>query len=124
MGGASAGGAGGGGTGRSGDPVPEVGGDGAVVGGGRPLEVAAVAEGDTLVKEAVATEVDAALEEDLAAIVDGKRLDNRKVRISKVVAAVVPLAFLAAAALGALGARPWQVAITAPIIAQACVDHA
>jgi len=93
-----AGGAGGGGTGRSGDPVPEVGGDGAVVGGGRPLEVAAVAEGDTLVKEAVATEVDAALEEDLAAIVDGKRLDDRKVRISKVVAAVVPLAFLAVVA--------------------------
>jgi ribonuclease D len=29
-----------------------------------------------------------------------------------------------ATALGALGARPWQVAITAPIIAQACVDHA
>jgi ribonuclease D len=29
-----------------------------------------------------------------------------------------------AAGLSALGARPWQVAITAPIIAQACVDHA
>jgi len=28
-----------------------------------------------------------------------------------------------AAALAALGARPWQVAITAPIVAQACVDH-
>ena len=27
------------------------------------------------------------------------------------------------AALAALGARPWQVAITAPIVAQACVDH-
>jgi ribonuclease D len=27
------------------------------------------------------------------------------------------------AALGALGARPWQVAITAPIITQACADH-
>ena len=26
-------------------------------------------------------------------------------------------------ALAALGARPWQVAITAPIVAQACVDH-
>jgi ribonuclease D len=29
-----------------------------------------------------------------------------------------------AAALSTLGARPWQVAVTAPIIAQACVDHA
>jgi ribonuclease D len=28
-----------------------------------------------------------------------------------------------AAALSAFGARPWQVAITAPIIARACADH-
>jgi len=28
-----------------------------------------------------------------------------------------------AAALRAFGARPWQVAITAPIIARACADH-
>ena len=49
-------------------------------------------------QEAVATEIEAALEEDLAAVVDGKRLDDRKVRISKVVAAVVPLAFLAVVA--------------------------
>jgi ribonuclease D len=28
-----------------------------------------------------------------------------------------------AAALTALGARPWQVAITAPILARVCADH-
>ena len=28
-----------------------------------------------------------------------------------------------AAALAALGARPWQVAITAPIVARACAEH-
>ena len=29
-----------------------------------------------------------------------------------------------AAALTALGARPWQVGIAAPIVARACADHA
>jgi len=81
-------------------PAVDLGADGGAGGGGAPLEVAATAEagGGTLVQEAVATEIEAALEEDLAAVVDGKRLDDRKVRISKAVAAVVPLAFLAVVA--------------------------